>query len=375
MKKILLSVLMMLVGLTQIQAADMTGKKVYINPGHGGYWNGGTIDQEVDEAGNIVVARKGNDRFVATIPYPEESEAGFWESRCNLIKSFELKRLLELAGCEVKMSRTENREEDDKDLSAIGEEANAYLGEAAKKNPNNVAFIAVHSNALGKNTGINYFLNLYNKDNDGLGKNVTYMALSQSMAMNSAAVLMDNDLNVWKPVAPKVWEDKKFLGFTLGVLRRMNVPGFLVEGSFHDYQPETHRLLNEDYCKLSAYNMYRFFCEYFQAEYPSTGVVAGSVKDSEQILERPQFKNWVKDSHDMLCPINGAQVTLLDTNDKVVGTYTTDNNYNGVYVFWEVKPGDYKVKIDAEGYDTKTLAVKVEASKIADQVTLMSARK
>ena len=121
--------------------------------------------------------------------------------------------------------------------------------------------------------------------------------------------------------------------------------------------------------------MWSVFCEYFQAEFPSTGVVAGSVKDSEQILERPQFKNWVKDSHDMLCPINGAQVTLLDTNDKVVGTYTTDNNYNGVYVFWEVKPGDYKVKIDAEGYDTKTLAVKVEASKIADQVTLMSAKK
>ena len=77
----------------------------------------------------------------------------------------------------------------------------------------------------------------------------------------------------------------------------------------------------------------------------------------------------------MLCPINGAQVTLLDANDTVVGTYTTDNNYNGVYVFWEVKPGDYKVKIDAEGYDTKILAVKVEASKIADQVTLMSAKK
>jgi hypothetical protein len=48
MKKILLSELMMLVGLTQIQAADMTGKKVYINPGYGGYWNGGTIYQEVD---------------------------------------------------------------------------------------------------------------------------------------------------------------------------------------------------------------------------------------------------------------------------------------------------------------------------------------
>lgn len=371
MKKIILSVALMLCCGATIGAADMKGKKVYINPGHGGYWNGGTIEQEVDANGNVITPRKGNDRFVATIPFPNESEEGYWESKSNLVKGLELQRLLEAAGCEVKMSRTTNTEADDKDLKAIGLEANDYLGAAAAANPNDVAFISIHSNALGTNSGTNYFLNLYNMDNDGIGKNATYMALGQSMATNSASLLMDNEITVWSPTAPKIWEDQKFLGYTLGVLRHLNVPGFLVEGSFHDYQPETHRLLNDDYCKLAAYNMYRYFCEYFMADKPTTGVVAGAVKDDQRIIKEKQYKNWVKGTHDRFQPINGAKVSLLDASGNTVKTYTTDNNYNGVYVFWDVTPGAYKVKMEADGYETQTIDVTVVASEIADQVTLL----
>lgn len=369
MKKVILTAALALCCATTIGAADMTGKKVYINPGHGGYWNGGTIEQEVDASGNVISPRKGNDRFVATIPFPTESEAGFWESKSNLVKGLELKRLLEAAGCEVMMSRTTNTEADDKDLKSIGLEANAYLGAAAAANPANVAFISVHSNALGSNGGINYFLNLYNMDADKLGKNATYMALGQSMATNSASLLMDNEITVWSPTAPKIWEDNQFLGYTLGVLRHLDVPGFLVEGSFHDYQPETHRLLNDDYCKLAAYNMYRYFCEYFGADKPSTGVIAGAVKHDQMIIKEKNYKNWVKGSHDRFYPINGATVTLLDANGNTLKTYTTDNNYNGVYVFWDLTPGAYKVKMEAAGFEAQTIDVTVEASKITDQVT------
>ena len=371
MKKVILGCAVALCSIAAMSAGDMTGKKVYINPGHGGYWNGGTIEQEVDANGNVITPRKGNDRFVATIPFPTESEAGFWESKSNLVKGLELKRLLEAAGCEVKMSRTENREEDDKDLKSIGLEANEYLGTAAAANPANVAFISVHSNALGTNGGTNYFLNLYNMDADNLGKNTSYMALGKDMATNSASLLMDNEITVWNPTAPKIWEDDKFLGYTLGVLRHLNVPGFLVEGSFHDYQPETHRLLNDDYCKLAAYNMYRFFCEYFGTDKPTTGVIAGSVKDDQKVIKEKQYKNWVKGTHDRFYPINGATVTLMNANGSTLKTYTTDSYYNGVYVFWDVTPGDYKVKIEASGYESQTIDVTVKAADIADQVTLL----
>ena len=371
MKKIILSVALMLCCGATIGAKDMTGCKVYINPGHGGYWNGGTIEQEVDANGNVTTARKGNDRFVATIPFPSESEGGFWESKSNLVKGLELQRLLKAAGCDVKMSRTTNTEADDKDLKVIGLEANDFLGTAAAANPANVAFISVHSNALGTNPGTNYFLNLYNMDADALGKNTAYMALGKSMATNSASYLMDNNITVWNPSAPKIWEDDKFLGYTLGVLRHLNVPGFLVEGSFHDYQPETHRLLNEDYCKLAAYNMYRYFCEYFGADKPTTGVIAGAVKHDQKVIKEKQFKNWVKGTHDRLYPINGAKVTLMNASGTTLKTYTTDQYYNGVYVFWDVTPGDYKVKIEADGFDTQTIDVTAVAAEITDQVTMI----
>lgn len=371
MKKLILGVALMLAGTTFMGAKDMTGKMVYINPGHGGYWSGGSIEQVTDSAGNVVTPRKGNDRWVATIPFPNECEAGYWESKSNLVKSLELRRLLLAAGCDVKISRITNTEADDKNLKSIGLEANEYLGEAAAENPANVAFISVHSNALGTNRGINYFLNLYNMDADGKGKNAEYMALGKTMATNSASLLMDNDIIVWKPSAPKVWEDNKFLGYTLGVLRHLNVPGFLVEGSFHDYQPETHRLLNDDYCKLYAYNMYRYFCEYFGTDKPVTGVVAGAVKHDTKVIEEAQFKNWVKGTHDCLYPINGATITLIDASGKALQTYKTDQNYNGVYVFWNVKPGAYKVKMEAAGFDTETIDITVFASEITDQVTLL----
>lgn len=371
MKKLLLWVALMIMGATMMSAKDFTGKKVYINPGHGGYWKGVFVEGLVDDAGNVLSPRFGDDRFVPTIPFPDKSEAGFWESKTNLVKGLELKRLLEEAGCEVMISRTANSETDDRDLAEISLEANRYLCETAKKNPHNVAFISVHSNALGVNKGVNYFLNLYNLDKGGIGKNPVHMELSKKMAEMAAPILMDNAIIEWRPAAAKVWEDEAFLGVTLGVLRHLDVPGFLVEGSFHDYQPETHRLLNEDYCKLSSYNMFRFFCEYFEVDKPSTGVVAGSVRDSQKIINEKNFSNWFKDSKDRFYPINGATITLIDADGATVQTYTTDQYYNGVYVFWNVTPGAYKVKMEAAGYDTQTIDVTVEAGDIADQVTFL----
>ena len=60
--------------------------------------------------------------------------------------------------------------------------------------------------------------------------------------------------------------DFSFYGYHLGVLKNNTVPGFLSEGEFHDYLPETHRLLNEDYRKLESARFFRYFCDYFEAD-------------------------------------------------------------------------------------------------------------
>ena len=61
---------------TVMTAGDLTGVRIYLNPGHGG-WNG------------------VNDRHIETIPFPEYVDGhvdtlGFWESSSNLKVAYDL---------------------------------------------------------------------------------------------------------------------------------------------------------------------------------------------------------------------------------------------------------------------------------------------
>lgn len=187
-----------------ITAKDLTGVKIYLNPGHGGYWNG--ANSEDYSAGAL-----HNDRNIATIPFELGDQNGFWESSCNLVKGLYLKDLLEKAGATVMISRTQNREEDDRDLKLISQEANDFGANF---------LLSIHSNAGG--AGHNYLLTLYNLDKDGNGKDQTAMDLSKKYAGDVIDYLDDNQVTVWT-VAPKIMEDNYLLGYTLGILRHLNI--------------------------------------------------------------------------------------------------------------------------------------------------------
>lgn len=349
LKRIAVYALVMVSFAFSISAKDLTGVKIYINPGHGGYNNTPGVE--------------GDDRFVPTIPFPDESEAGFWESKCNLVKGLELKRMLEAAGATVMMSRTTNTVADDKSLTVIDNEANDFGANA---------FISIHSNGLGgNNTGTNYFLNIYNADYNDMnepygygyiGKSETLINECIEMATQSAEYFKNNNLTTWDVNNTyQVKEDMAINGYTLGVLRKLTVPGFLIEGSFHDYEPETHRLLNEDYAKLTAWDLFRFYCDYFEADKPAVGVIAGSVKDGKEEMTHEYFNNWKSGTHDRLQPINDATITLKNNAGEVVKIYTTDQYHNGVFVFWDLTPGTYTVVMEAEGYPVTTKEVNVTA--------------
>ncbi len=350
MKKYILPLLELSLAFSPMAVAkDLSGVKIYINPGHGGY--------------NMTVEK--NDRNVPTIPFDPLDENGFWESSCNLVKGLELQRLLEGSGATVMMSRTQNRDVDDKDLSEIAEEANSFGADA---------FISVHSNALGTNNGTNYLLCLYKGVESGAVGDAA-KPVDKEMADMAWDYLYDNNLTVWtgsfSPENPCIKDDYHFLGYYLGVMKPLTVPGFLVEGSFHDYEPETHRLLNDDYAELTAVNLHRFFCDYFGADKPGTGVIAGSVKDSQRVMNHQRFNNYVKKSHDQYKPLNGAKVTLMDASGATLDTYTTDNYYNGVYVFRDLAPGNYKVRMEADGYVAQEKDVTVVADKTTSFYTLL----
>jgi N-acetylmuramoyl-L-alanine amidase len=333
---------------------DLKGVKIYINAGHGGY--------------------DSNDRSCWTIPVPETwtNPEGYWESKSNLSKALALEEMLKKAGATVIMSRRTNksgirdleyypgateaekaelRNGDDRDLSAIAEEANV----------NNVDhFLSIHSNALNGQT--NYLLMLYHGYNDQ-----PTVPQSDLMAASSGNLQILNELTVWTSPKPLLRGDFTFYGddMGLGVLRPLTVPGFLSEGSFHDYAPETHRLMNEDYCRLEALRMFQHFHKWFGAPLPQTATISGWVKSSNEkvdVLGQPKFV-YVKNSDDQWLPLNGAKVELYKGNTKVAEK-TTDNWYNGVFAFYDLQPGTYKLVVTKANYGTVTEEITVAAEEI-----------
>ena len=333
---------------------DLKGLKIYVNAGHGGY--------------------DSNDRSCWTIPVPKtwSDPNGYWESKSNLSKALALEEMLKKAGATVIMSRRTNKsgvrdieyypgataaeiEElkngDDRDLSAIAEEANA----------NDVDhFLSIHSNALNGQT--NYLLMLYRGYNDD-----PTTAPSDKMAESSGNLQIQNQLTVWTSPKPLLRGDLTFYGdgMGLGVLRPLTVPGFLSEGSFHDYAPETHRLCNDDYCRLEALRMYQHFHKWFEAPLPQTSTISGWVKSSNELVDvlgEPKFV-YVKNSDDQWLPINGAKVELYKGTTKVAEK-TTDNWYNGVFAFYDLTPGTYKLVVTKDKYATVTEEITVKAEEI-----------
>lgn len=315
-----------------LMAKDFTGIKIYVNPGHGGY----------DGA---------NDRNLVTIPYALNDTLGFWESYSNLRKGLALRDMLEAKGATVIMSRTLNRDQDDRSLSEIAEEANA----------NNVdAFLSIHSNAVGANSGTNYPLLLFH----GTDTEPT-VAASLPMAQAAWPRMISNKLTVWTAytTSSNIRGDFSFYGNTsgLGVLRPLIVPGFLSEGSFHDYKPETHRLLNQNYRKLEAANFYKYFCDYFQTDLPATGTIAGFVKGQKEKINNANYV-YKTFSEDQWLPLNGTKVKLMNAAGDSLDLCQVDTLYNGIYAFHDLQPGTYKLRFEAVDHEAKDTTVTVTAA-------------
>jgi len=318
-------------------AQDLTGIKIHINPGHGG-WD-------------------SDDRGISTPLYPNVgSGVGFWESQSNLDKGLQLKSMLEALGATVQISRTQNRTQDDLSLSTIVQMANEFQADF---------MLSIHSNA-GSGTA-NYVLQLYAGKN--IGDTYSYPSATpksdegRAISTEIAKNLIKNQLTYWTSANYNVSGDKTYarmyMGWSdgYGVLRGLTVPGVISEGSMHDYIPETYRLMNMEYKWLEAWNFKKAFCTYFkQAEIP-TGNIAGYVKDSRNLILDGSYKKY---GNDVLLPINGATVTVLETSQ----TYTVDNNRNGVFVFKDLAPGNYTVKAEAEGYYAQTQQITVAKNEI-----------
>ena len=366
MKRIL-SIFAALAVVTSLMAGDLTGKRIYVNPGHGSFGP--------------------NDRPMATIPYPNLSSTGmpdtcgFYESNTNLWKCQYLRDRLVAAGATVVMSREQcgpwpyakvNGEYPDyswdnyqnrsdytkynKALSVICEEV---------ESGNYDLFISVHSNAATEGSTTNYPIWLYRgydaaesqfeKDCKAFGKAMwpyrfepmtagydyaSYYSAT-NMALRGDVSFMGSGSNSTRS------NGKTYYGY-YGVLKHGTVGG-IFEGYFHTYQPARHRALNVDNCRMEGYCYYRGIVDYFGADKDQKGYILGLIKDEYEKINNKLY-TYAPKMHDQWLPLNGAKVTLYKGGVKIK-EYTVDNNYNGVFYFGDLEPGnDYTLDATCEGY-------------------------
>lgn len=335
MKKLFIITLFFTAIVFSVIAQDLSGIKIYINPGHGGY--------------------DSDDRNVVIAPYSQGDQNGFWESVSNLDKGKYLMEMLENSGAQVAISRVTNTTADDLPLSQIVRSANEF---------NSDFMLSIHSNA--GNTARSAVLMLYSGRSVGdtwvYPTATPHEETSRLISTEIAKNLYSNQATSWSS-SYSVQGDKTFGRVSMGgwsdgygVLRGLTVPGVISEGSHHDYLPETYRLMNLEYKWLEAWHFFKSFATYFKKASLPKGNIAGNVKDKFLLNEANYSK--IPDTHDVLLPVNGATVTLLPNNI----TYKVDNLNNGFYLFKNLDPGTYKLITTHPDYHNDTVEVVVKAN-------------
>lgn len=326
------------------EAKKMSDLKVYINPGHGGYTS--------------------NDRPITIYPFAQNDTLGYWESKSNLYKGLHMYHILDSLGATPYLSRTKNTEADDRSLSSISDEANRLGADI---------FLSIHSNA-GEN--VNTPLMLYRENSIGTPRYPENITLSKIMWKN----LHSRQLPIWTRQTEYVVGDLTFYQNMwqggLGVLRTLYVVGLLSEGSMHEHRPEAYRLMNDDYNWLEAWLFVKSIMEFCETEDRFvTGNVAGVVYDDHNLREKDMPVSFHYFGRDQYAPVNGALVELLDKDGKQVQVRTTDNMYNGVFVFRNVTPGEYTLRTSHADYYTESKSVTVTACDVTYQDMPLSMRR
>ena len=315
---------------------EASGKKdaprVFINPGHGGH--------------------DSDDRHVPTWVIGVQDTLHYYESNSNLTKGLALQEILENKGYETQLSRKTNTTDDDLDLFEI-------VSLAANSGAD--IFFSIHSNATGIEKRINFPLGLY-RGWDGQEAVEGSRRLSELVMKQ----LIGNRLAVWTS-DERNRGDWSFYDWGykvgLGVLRFNKLPGFLSEGSFHDYLPERERLLNDSYCWLEAWNQSLGIDEYFGRKGKfKNGVIAGTVRWTDRQRNDEDRRLFGEDE---LKPVNGALLRLYNGSGVQVRVFTLDWLDNGVFVFTNLPKDKYRLELyygDEDLYERVKVKVKKNAT-------------
>jgi len=306
MKKIFLLAAMV----SMVFSQDLSGVRICIDPGHSGH--------------------EGDDRFIEA--------TGFWESESNLTKGLELRGILLGLGAQVAITRTGNNDTtDDLSLSERAGVANAFNADYFNSN---------HSN--GFNGTANYAMVIYN----GTTTSPTFPA-ARTMANIMAPLIHDVNHTTGSTAIGDLTLNPSWT-YGYGVLVPANMPASISEGSFHDYIPESWRLMNLDYRKHEAMAMARSYLEYFGEPGFTVGAIAGLVKDPANTVTYYTIPGL----QDNWRPVNNITVTIEPGGHRYYG----GENNNGYFKVDSLAPGTYEVVASAPGFAADTASVTVVAN-------------
>ncbi len=357
---------------TVVQETISLGEvRIYINPGHGSWTANDRPFGTVKHGANNAYTDAANDT------------TNFFESNTNLQKAFGvLEKLIDYG---VPFDRTKNQNNDNSHRvgAALDLTQNivmshvkcgaspAYIDYTThEENPDNdyynrslseIAaevetnyfdmFISIHSNAHTDGSTVNYLYFAI----DGYGSDDAKDALSKEMSRCGWNYSILDRHQAWThydytmTAADLAAGKGKIAKQQLGVLRH-DIPGYLVEGHFFTYQPARHRAMNWDVCRQEGVAYARGIADYFGWEKESTGDIYGVVRDLYEEFTH-EYYNAREGTNDVYLPLNNVQVTLVK-EDVVIDTYSTDDEYNGAFVFTNLEPGTYTLEFYHEDYNS-----------------------
>ncbi len=383
MKKTLLLLASAVVVSVCMQAQTADEFRIYLNPGHGSY---GANDRPMKTIGhpNTGVLNPEGTTWLDT------DTLGFYEGRGTLPRAFAIRNYLESVGVKsenIVLSREANgpwpytTPNSEYDPDAIFNKNLAEICEEVEEG-NFDMFISSHSNAATDGTTTNYPLFLYRgydtgttgeagyngpgvEGSDDMARTVWpyhYMGEIEPQSHYSMTNMnVRGDISFYGSYSTATRNNGKQYSGYLGVLKH-GVPGYLLEGFFHTYQPARHRALNFDYDRLEGIREARGVAAYWGFGLNGKGEIAGTVKDLHEKIVNNLY-NYAYGSDDQWLPLNGAKV-ILKKDGAEVATYDVDNEWNGFYAFFNLEPGNYTLEATLDEYKPleEPIAVTVTAN-------------
>ena len=356
MKKRLISLsVMTIIAWTTMMAVTINDIRVYVNPGHGCWIT----------------------RNLPLVNKALKDTTGFHESNTNLWKAFGLmEKLIEWG---VPFDRSLNQINDHHRVGAAKSFKNNIVFSRVKNTPwygddtselynrdlTEVAyeanandfdyFISIHSNAFEDGTNTNYMSLFYNAN----------VSSSYNSTMVAGWYLLENPHQMWTNYTSSPY---LLNGLTANggyeVLMTLYVPGYMSETFFHTYQPARHKIMNPQVARIEGIGYAKGINDYFSlGKKDSYGMIYGVLRHATETFTHTYY-NPNTSTLDKYKPINGATVKLKK-DGQVLQTVTTDNFYNGTFVFDKVAPGSYIIECSHDDYATSTMTVSVEANKIS----------